>query len=154
MGACCTKETAIRAPDQEAAEEPRHVAEVPREADLRSGEVNFHLLSVQEPEENRVSAAEEVQHDEADEKEHSPATVAKLPSSPERNSPSPDNSNLLTPLGTNVYVLPNTPNSSYHCREGCYRKKETSEMHIMLSLGEAIEKRRPPCKKCATDIRT
>jgi hypothetical protein len=153
MGACCTKETAIRAPDQEATEEPRHVAEVPREADLRSGEVNFHLLSVQEPKENRVSAAEEVQHEEADEKEHSPATVANLTSSPKRNSPNPDNSSLLTPLRTNVYVLSNLPKASYHCREGCNRR-EGSEDHTKLSLGEAIDKGYPPCKKCAKDIRT
>jgi hypothetical protein len=151
MGVCCTKETAIRAPDQEATEKPRHVAEVPREADLRSGEVKVHPLSVFIYYLNRIRAAEEVQ------REHSPKTVANLPSSPGRKSPTPDNSSL-TPLETIVYVLDNSVISSYHCNEGCYVGKNLEndkplKTHKKLSLGEAIQKGHPPCKKCAKDIR-
>jgi hypothetical protein len=157
MGVCCTKETTIRAPDQEATEEPRHVAEVPREADLRSGEVKVNLLSVFIYYLNRIRTAEEVQHKKADQREHSPKTVANLPSSPGRKSPTPDNSSL-TPLETIVYVLDNSKKARYHCNEGCsvgkkLEKDKKLKIHIKLSLGEAIQKGHPPCKKCAKDIR-
>ena len=112
-----------------------------------------------EAKEDRVKAAEELtramaKNEEADRRERSLAlreqAFANQLSSRAKISQAPDHSIRVAPhkYSTGVYVLPRSPGSKFHCREGCSRRAN-SDNHDILSWSDAVAKGYSACRICA-----
>ena len=109
--------------------------------------------------EDRVKAAEELtramaKNEEADRRERSlvlrEQAFANQLSSRAKISQAPDHSIRVTPhkYSSGVYVLPRSPGSKFHCREGCSRRAN-SDYHDILSWSDAVAKGYSACRICA-----